>query len=101
MPGTTATFPCRVKYLSDGDPFSYSGQYPEPPRPPVHLFFLDRPLGEQLPAIHKMLAAPQKVGDAGGGATRAPLRLCGGGGGGGGGLGVEEEEVVVEEEEDW
>lgn len=61
MPGTTATFPCRVKYLNDMDPFAYYSQYPEPPRPPIYQFHVERPLGEQLPAIHRILAAPHKV----------------------------------------
>lgn len=63
MPGTTGTFPCRVKYLNDVDPFSYVSQYPEPPRPPIHHFYLDRPLGEQLPALHRTLHAPHKLDD--------------------------------------
>ena len=57
----TNIFPCRVKYLDDTDPFAINITYPQPPRAPVYVFRTDTSLGEQIPAIHKVLGAPQRV----------------------------------------
>lgn len=52
---------CRVQYLNDIDPFSYTTNYPDPPRPPLHTFCVTLPLINQLAAIHRLLKAPHRV----------------------------------------
>ncbi|XP_075045372.1 FH1/FH2 domain-containing protein 1 isoform X2 [Mixophyes fleayi] len=57
-----ALIPCRVQYLDDRDPFICTN-FPEPRRPPVYNFPETSPLGEQLPALYKLLEAPLKLED--------------------------------------
>jgi hypothetical protein len=56
-----AALTCRVQYLNDIDPFAYTTNFPEPPRPPVHTFSATLPLINQLAAVHKLLRAPHRV----------------------------------------
>lgn len=55
-----ATLVCRVQLLDDTDPFN-STNFPEPTRPPLYTFREDIPLATQLPGVHRLLRAPQKV----------------------------------------
>ncbi|KAK9496797.1 hypothetical protein O3M35_012990 [Rhynocoris fuscipes] len=52
---------CRVQYLNDIDPFEYTSNFPEPPRPPVHTFSCTLPLINQVAAVHRLLKAPHRV----------------------------------------
>ncbi|KAG8232079.1 hypothetical protein J437_LFUL011626 [Ladona fulva] len=52
---------CRVQFLNDIDPFAYSTHFPEPPRPPIHVFRRGVPLSEQVAAVHALLKAPHRV----------------------------------------
>lgn len=52
---------CRVQYLNDIDPFSYTTNFPEPPRAPLHTFSVTLPLINQLAAIHRLLKSPHRV----------------------------------------
>lgn len=52
---------CRVQYLNDVDPFSYSTNFPDPPRPPLHTFSVNLPLINQLAAVHRLLKSPHRV----------------------------------------
>lgn len=55
---------CRVQYLNDIDPFTYSTiNFPEPPRPPVHTFCCNLPLINQIASVHRLLHAPHRVND--------------------------------------
>ncbi|XP_068792275.1 FH1/FH2 domain-containing protein 3 isoform X9 [Struthio camelus] len=56
------TLVCRVQFLDDTDPFN-STNFPEPTRPPLYTFRQDMPLATQLPAVHRLLRAPQKLDD--------------------------------------
>ncbi|XP_064362781.1 FH1/FH2 domain-containing protein 3 isoform X9 [Dromaius novaehollandiae] len=56
------TLVCRVQFLDDTDPFN-STNFPEPTRPPLYTFREDIPLATQLPAVHRLLRAPQKLDD--------------------------------------
>ncbi|XP_062840333.1 FH1/FH2 domain-containing protein 3 isoform X7 [Anolis carolinensis] len=58
----TATLLCRVQFLDDTDPFN-STNFPEPSRPPLYPFRQDLPLATQLPGVHRLLKAPQKLDD--------------------------------------
>lgn len=58
-----AALTCRVQYLNDIDPFAYTTNFPEPPRPPVHTFSATLPLINQLAAVHKLLRAPHRVSE--------------------------------------
>lgn len=51
----------KVQFVNDTDPFSSSISYLEPPRGPTYSFNVNIPIGEQIPAIHRLLRAPQKV----------------------------------------
>ncbi|KAG8323133.1 hypothetical protein J6590_009780 [Homalodisca vitripennis] len=51
---------CRVQYLNDIDPFAYTTNFPEPPRPPVHTFSCSLPLINQIAAVHRLLRAPHR-----------------------------------------
>ncbi|KAJ8980805.1 hypothetical protein NQ317_016172 [Molorchus minor] len=51
---------CRVQYLNDIDPFSYTTNFPDPPRPPLHTFSVTLPLINQLAAIHRLLKSPHR-----------------------------------------
>ncbi|KAK9886770.1 hypothetical protein WA026_018423, partial [Henosepilachna vigintioctopunctata] len=51
---------CRVQYLNDIDPFSYSSNFPDPARPPLHTFNITLPLINQLTAIHRLLKSPHR-----------------------------------------
>lgn len=55
---------CRVQYLNDIDPFSYTTNFPDPARPPLHTFNLTLPLINQLAAIHRLLNSPHRLDDA-------------------------------------
>ncbi|XP_060519633.1 FH1/FH2 domain-containing protein 3 isoform X2 [Cylas formicarius] len=55
---------CRVQYLNDIDPFSYSTNFPDPPRPPLYTFSVTLPLINQLVAVHRLLRAPHRLDDA-------------------------------------
>ncbi|XP_057672699.1 FH1/FH2 domain-containing protein 3 isoform X11 [Diorhabda carinulata] len=55
---------CRVQYLNDIDPFSYTTNFPDPARPPLHTFSLTLPLINQLAAIHRLLKSPHRLDDA-------------------------------------
>ncbi|XP_053913548.1 FH1/FH2 domain-containing protein 3 isoform X7 [Cuculus canorus] len=57
-----ATLVCRVQLLDDTDPFN-STNFPEPTRPPLYTFRQDIPLATQLPGVHRLLRAPQKLDD--------------------------------------
>ncbi|NXC38747.1 FHOD1 protein, partial [Penelope pileata] len=57
-----AGVPCRVQYLEDADPFG-CGSFPEPRRAPVYAVDEALPLGAQLPALHRLLAAPLPLED--------------------------------------
>ncbi|XP_069709504.1 FH1/FH2 domain-containing protein 3 isoform X7 [Phaenicophaeus curvirostris] len=57
-----ATLVCRVQLLDDTDPFN-STNFPEPTRPPLFTFRQDIPLATQLPGVHRLLRAPQKLDD--------------------------------------
>lgn len=50
----------RVQYLEDTDPFSCAN-FPEPRRAPTCSLDGALPLGAQIPALHRLLAAPLKV----------------------------------------
>lgn len=52
---------CRVQYLNDIDPFSYTTNFPDPPRPPMHTFSVTLPLINQLAAVHRLLNSPHRV----------------------------------------
>lgn len=52
---------CRVQYLNDIDPFSYTTNYPDPARPPLHTFSVTLPLINQLAAVHRILKSPHRV----------------------------------------
>lgn len=52
---------CRVQYLNDIDPFSYTTNFPDPARPPLHTFNVDLPLINQLAAVHRLLKSPHRV----------------------------------------
>jgi hypothetical protein len=55
-------FTCRVQFVNDTDPLTYSNtSFPEPPRPPFHCFNANIPLVNQLPAVHRLLGAPHQV----------------------------------------
>ncbi|XP_054276971.1 FH1/FH2 domain-containing protein 3 isoform X2 [Macrosteles quadrilineatus] len=54
---------CRVQYLNDIDPFAYTTNFPEPPRPPVHTFSCSLPLINQIAAVHRLLRAPHRLDD--------------------------------------
>lgn len=56
------TFTCRVQYLNDLDAFSLTTLFPEPSRPPLFQFNVNIPLINQLPAVHRLLKAPHRVG---------------------------------------
>jgi len=58
-----AALTCRVQYLNDIDPFAYTTNFPEPPRPPVHTFSATLPLINQLAAVHRLLKAPHRVSE--------------------------------------
>ena len=58
-----AALTCRVQYLNDTDPFAYTNNFPEPPRPPVHTFSATLPLINQLAAVHRLLRAPHRVSE--------------------------------------
>lgn len=58
-----AALTCRVQYLNDIDPFAYTTNFPEPPRPPVHTFSATLPLINQLAAVHRLLRAPHRVSE--------------------------------------
>ncbi|KAJ8954894.1 hypothetical protein NQ318_016833 [Aromia moschata] len=51
---------CRVQYLNDIDPFSYTTNFPDPARPPLHTFSVTLPLINQLAAIHRLLKSPHR-----------------------------------------
>ncbi|XP_067408950.1 FH1/FH2 domain-containing protein 1 [Emydura macquarii macquarii] len=53
---------CRVQYLDDADPFSCAS-FPEPRRAPTHPLLEALPLGQQLPALHRLLGAPLPLAD--------------------------------------
>lgn len=53
----------RVQFLSDRDPFDSLGGYLEPVRPLPFTFSLHLPVGDQIPAIIKLLKPPHKVKD--------------------------------------
>ncbi|XP_018566467.1 FH1/FH2 domain-containing protein 3 isoform X3 [Anoplophora glabripennis] len=55
---------CRVQYLNDIDPFSYTTNFPDPARPPLHTFSVTLPLINQLAAIHRLLKSPHRLDDA-------------------------------------
>lgn len=55
-----ACLPINIQFLNDTDPFS-STLYLEPRQPLTYTFSLYIPLAEQLPAVQKLLRAPQKV----------------------------------------
>ncbi|KAM6064938.1 FH1/FH2 domain-containing protein 1 [Theristicus caerulescens] len=57
-----AAVPCRVQYLEDADPFG-CGSFPEPRRAPVYAVAEALALGAQLPALHRLLAAPLPLED--------------------------------------
>uniref|UniRef100_A0ACB8EC01 Uncharacterized protein n=1 Tax=Sphaerodactylus townsendi TaxID=933632 RepID=A0ACB8EC01_9SAUR len=48
---------CRLQFLEDSDPFSCAA-FPEPRRAPVQPVLEALPLAAQLPAMHRLLAAP-------------------------------------------
>ena len=50
----------RVQYLEDTDPFACAN-FPEPRRAPTCSLDEALPLGAQIPALHRLLAAPLKV----------------------------------------
>eukprot|EP00071_Canis_lupus_P006134 XP_005620910.1 FH1/FH2 domain-containing protein 1 isoform X4 [Canis lupus familiaris] len=52
----------RVQYLEDTDPFSCAN-FPEPRRAPTCSLDGALPLGAQIPALHRLLAAPLKLED--------------------------------------
>jgi hypothetical protein len=52
---------CRVQYLNDIDPFSYTTNFPDPARPPQHTFSVTLPLINQLAAVHRLLKSPHRV----------------------------------------
>ena len=55
-------FTCRVQFVNDTDPLTYSNtSFPEPTRPPFHCFNANIPLVNQLPAVHRLLGAPHQV----------------------------------------
>ncbi|CAK9297765.1 unnamed protein product [Gordionus sp. m RMFG-2023] len=62
-------FTCRVQFLDDLDPFNSSPSgyttimTPEPLRPLMYSFFLQIPLNNQIPSLHKFLKAPHKIKD--------------------------------------
>uniref|UniRef100_A0A3B5BAA9 FHOD1 N-terminal GTPase-binding domain-containing protein n=1 Tax=Stegastes partitus TaxID=144197 RepID=A0A3B5BAA9_9TELE len=56
-----ASIVCRVQFLEDSDPFVCTN-FPEPRRPPPVALEENLPLSEQVAGIHKLLAAPLKVG---------------------------------------
>ncbi|KAF5302687.1 hypothetical protein FQA39_LY10183 [Lamprigera yunnana] len=60
----TMSLTCRVQYLNDIDPFSYTTNFPDPPTPPLHTFSVTLPLINQLAAVHKLLCAPHRLDDA-------------------------------------
>ncbi|XP_054856365.1 FH1/FH2 domain-containing protein 1 isoform X2 [Eublepharis macularius] len=53
---------CRLQFLEDSDPFSCAA-FPEPRRPPVQPVLEALPLAAQLPAMHRLLAAPLPLED--------------------------------------
>ncbi|KAH0822677.1 hypothetical protein GEV33_000114 [Tenebrio molitor] len=53
---------CRVQYLNDIDPFSYTTNFPDPARPPQHTFSVTLPLINQLAAVHRLLKSPHRRG---------------------------------------
>jgi hypothetical protein len=55
---------CRVQYLNDIDPFSYTTNFPDPARPPQHTFSVTLPLINQLAAVHRLLKSPHRLDDA-------------------------------------
>ncbi|XP_015834230.1 FH1/FH2 domain-containing protein 3 isoform X4 [Tribolium castaneum] len=55
---------CRVQYLNDIDPFSYTTNFPDPARPPLHTFSVTLPLINQLAAVHRLLKSPHRLDDA-------------------------------------
>ncbi|XP_069757525.1 FH1/FH2 domain-containing protein 1 isoform X1 [Narcine bancroftii] len=57
-----ATVACRAQYVDDGDPFACTN-LPEPRRAPIYSLHPAVPLVAQVPAIHKLLAAPLKLED--------------------------------------
>ncbi|XP_034880884.1 FH1/FH2 domain-containing protein 1 isoform X1 [Mirounga leonina] len=52
----------RVQYLEDTDPFACAN-FPEPRRAPTCSLDGSLPLGAQIPALHRLLAAPLKLED--------------------------------------
>lgn len=63
MASTDATLTCRIQYLDDTDPFSNTGLFLEPTRPPTFTFHRNVPLINQIGAIHKLINAPHKLDD--------------------------------------
>ncbi|XP_053127423.1 FH1/FH2 domain-containing protein 1 isoform X2 [Hemicordylus capensis] len=53
---------CRLQYLQDSDPFSFAA-FAEPRRAPAHPVLEALPLAAQLPAMHRLLAAPLPLED--------------------------------------
>ncbi|XP_048371884.1 FH1/FH2 domain-containing protein 1 isoform X2 [Sphaerodactylus townsendi] len=53
---------CRLQFLEDSDPFSCAA-FPEPRRAPVQPVLEALPLAAQLPAMHRLLAAPLPLED--------------------------------------
>ncbi|XP_074058645.1 FH1/FH2 domain-containing protein 1 isoform X2 [Macrotis lagotis] len=60
--GEAAVVTVRVQYLEDSDPFSCAN-FPEPRRAPTCTLDGALPLGSQIPALHRLLAAPLKLED--------------------------------------
>ncbi|XP_031806149.1 LOW QUALITY PROTEIN: FH1/FH2 domain-containing protein 1 [Sarcophilus harrisii] len=60
--GEAAVVTVRVQYLEDADPFACAN-FPEPRRAPTCTLDGALPLGAQMPALHRLLAAPLKLED--------------------------------------
>ncbi|XP_044515362.1 FH1/FH2 domain-containing protein 1 [Gracilinanus agilis] len=60
--GEAAVVTVRVQYLEDTDPFACAN-FPEPRRAPTCTLDGALPLGAQIPALHRLLAAPLKMED--------------------------------------
>ncbi|XP_074142568.1 FH1/FH2 domain-containing protein 1 isoform X1 [Sminthopsis crassicaudata] len=60
--GEAAVVTVRVQYLEDADPFACAN-FPEPRRAPTCTLDGSLPLGAQIPALHRLLAAPLKLED--------------------------------------
>lgn len=62
---------CRLQFLEDSDPFSCAA-FPEPRRAPAQPVVEALPLLAQLPAMHRLLAAPLPVSRRAGVVGREP-----------------------------